>query len=1095
MQNRSAARLLSLLALPLIIASAHAETRCGAGYYRFPSLSGDAIVFTAEGDLWRAAAAGGAAQRLTSHPGTEQLAAISPDGKSVAFSAQYEGQTEVCIMPLAGGPVTRLTFEGEASWRPRARLDARRPHPLQHVALRDSAPPANSSPSIRSRAPAPSCPSLKPMRAPTTTRAKRSSSPASPRRAAMSNATRVAPRKTSGASPPATPKPPRSPRPTPAPAAGRCWSAGRLYFASDRDGTMNLWSMLPDSSDLRQHTRHADFGVKNPSLSHGRIVYQNGADLWLLDLATGRNAIIPITLTSDFDQTREKWVAKPIDYVTNLAISPTGDRVALTARGQVFVAPTGPGRFVEATRQSGVRYREASFLGDGKSLLALSDESGEVEFWRLPANGVGPREQLTKDATVLRLSGLPSPDGTWIASAERDQELWLFNTKTTEKRRIATSGQGDFDNPDFAWSPDGQWLAFVNSDANEYGVIWLYSLATDKAVAVTSPRTDSNSPAWSPDGKWLYFLSARALQTVVGAPWGLRQPEPFLDRSVKLYQLALANDTKRSPFQPDDELTPTRKKPAPSEKKTDEPDAKSPSETPSSETENPKSKTQTTVVHLDGLAARLWEVPVPAGNYSRLSVADKNLFFLDRARGAAPGPEPAGAQTHRRRNRKQRHRARHRRRGHRHLRTLRRRQKTPPPPHQRPLRHRRRRQARRPRARQGQGQPLSAQVLLPPRESSRQMFTDAWRLHRDYFYDAAMHGVDWKSNLAKHLPLVDRVNDRAELNDVLTYMMSETSALHTALQPGDVRTGPEDEIAPPASLGARLTRDDAAGGLRILHIYEGDPDYPDKLSPLARPGQHIAVGDIIESINGTAVLAARDPDALLRNQAGRQVLLRLKPAAGGDAFNAIVSPITSADAASLRYTDWEQTRRRRVDEAGANRIGYVHLRAMGAPDYAQWMRDFYPVINRAGLVLDLRNNRGGNIDSWILPASCANRGCGGLRVSGMSQPICSPPSAVISSSSSTNPPPPTARLSPTACAASASARSSAPAPGAAASGSAASTPWWTKASSAPPKTVPSSPAKAGLSRAPASRPIWSWTTTPRAPSAARTSNSKPPSRS
>lgn len=329
--------------------------------------------------------------------------------------------------------------------------------------------------------------------------------------------------------------------------------------------------MKPNGADLRQHTKHADFGVKNPSLHRARLVYQNGADLWLLDLATGRSALVPITLASDFDQTREKWVSKPMDYMTNVALSPTGDRVALTVRGQVFVAPAGQGRLVEVTRQSGVRYRSASFLPDGKSLLVLSDESGEVEFWRAPANGVGSREPLTKDATVLRMRGLASPDGTWIASAKRDQELWLYHTKTAEKRRVAVSPKRNFDSPDLARSPDGQWLAFANSAANDYSVIWLYSVATDRAVAITSERTDSGDPAWSPDGKWLNFLSALSLQSTVSAPWGLRQPEPFFDRTVKIYQLALSAVTRRSPFQPDDELatskktsSPPRKKPSPS---------------------------------------------------------------------------------------------------------------------------------------------------------------------------------------------------------------------------------------------------------------------------------------------------------------------------------------------------------------------------------------------------------------------------------------------------------------------------------------------------------------------------------------------------
>lgn len=939
-----------------------------AGYYRFPSLHGDTIVFTAEGDLWRVGVTGGTAQRLTTHPGTEQLAALSPDGQSLAFTAQYEGQSEVCVMPLAGGPATRLTYEGEATgalvrgWTPDGRILYSTPHYTtlpgrQLVALdprtrlRTFVPLAQADEGVYDD----SGKTLFFTRlAPQSSHAKRYHG------GTAQNLWRFADGDTE-----ATPLTANHPGTSRWP----MWSQGRVYFATDRDGTMNLWSMKPDGTDLRPHTKHADFGVKNPSLHRARIVYQNGADLWLLDLATGRHAIVPITLASDFDQTREKWVSKPMDYVTNLALSPTGDRVALTVRGQVFVAPAGQGRLVEVTRQSGVRYRSAEFLPDGKSLLTLSDESGEVEFWRAPANGVGLREQLTKDATVLRLRGLASPDGTWIASAERDQELWLYHTKTAEKRRVAVSPKRNFDSPDLAWSPDGQWLAFVNSSANDYAVIWLYSVASDRAIAITSERTDSSDPAWSPDGKWLYFLSARALQSTVGAPWGLRQPEPFFDRTVKIYQLALSADTLRSPFQPDDELASSKKESPAADKKEksgdkDEKDTKPAAPPPASEIENPKSKIKNTKVQLDGLATRLWEVPVAAGNYSRLNVNDKALFVLDRSRGASATPETGtrllgieiknkdietttisdgvsfyelsadGKKILLRRTNDL------------HIIDA---------------------AAKAATALDKSKVNLGAlKFSFQPRESWRQMFTDAWRLHRDYFYDPGMHGVDWKANLAKHLPLVDRVADRAELNDALTYMMSELSALHTAVQPGDVRLAPDEEIAPPASLGARLTRDEARGGWRIEHIYEGDPDYPDKLSPLRRPGLRIAVGDIIESINGTATLSAPDPEALLRHQAGRQVLLRVAPAAGGAAFDAIVTPLNSADASALRYTDWEQTRRHRVDEAGDHRIGYVHLRAMGSPDYAQWARDFYPVAHRPALILDLRNNRGGNIDSWIM---------------------------------------------------------------------------------------------------------------------------------
>jgi len=971
-----------------------------AGYYRFPALHDDTIVFTAEGDLWRVGVSGGSAHRLTAHPALEQLPAISPDGQQVAFTGQYEGQTEVCVMPLAGGAVTRLTYEGEAGgalvrgWT----ADGKILYSTVHYSTLPNRQLVAIDPATRERTFVPLAQADEGVydaggRTLFFTRLSTQSSHA--KRYAGGTAQNLW-RFDPGAS---------EARPLTADYAGTSrwpmfWE-GRVYFASDRDGTMNLWSMQPDGTDLRQLTRHDDFGVKNPSLHAGRIIYQNGADLWLLNLASGKSALVPITLASDFDQWREKWVAKPLDYVSGLALSPSGDRVALTVRGQVFVAPVTQGRLVEATRQPGVRFRQASFFPDGKSLLALSDESGEVEFWRVPANGVGPREPLTKDGNVLRLRGVVSPDGNWIASAERDQELWLFHTKSGEKRRVAVSGRQSFDEADLAWSPDSLWLAYVNAGSNEYSSIYLYSVGGANSTAVTSERTDSSSPAWSPDGKWLYFLSERSLQSVVRAPWGLRQPEPFFDRPVKIYQLALAAGTRRSPFQPDDELMTDKKE---SEKKDVErkepdqkaegknPETKKPTETDpqpvgerKAEEMNAKAKAKgeraatmaktvspapaatetkavSVVVDLKEIASRLWEVPVPAGNYSRLGVTEKTLFFFDHASTAAPEPANRlvaveiknkdvetvtiadGLATYdlsddgkklllRRKD---------------DLFVIDAAAKAAPASLDK-----------------NKVNLSGLKFSYLPRENWRQIFRDAWRLHRDYFYDAGMHGVDWPTNLAKHLPLVDRVTDRAELNDLLSYMMSEMSALHTAVTPGDVRGAPEEEVAPPASLGARLKKDPAGGGWRIEHIYAADPDYPEQLSPLRRPGQSINDGDVIESINGVAVLSVPDPEALLRNQAGRQVLLRIKPASG-EAFEAIVNPINAADAASLRYADWELERRRRVEQAGEGKIGYVHLRAMGTTDYNQWARDFYPVIDRGGLILDLRHNRGGNIDSWVL---------------------------------------------------------------------------------------------------------------------------------
>ncbi|MBP1612480.1 MAG: hypothetical protein H6Q01_1143 [Acidobacteria bacterium] len=260
---------------------------------------------------------------------------------------------------------------------------------------------------------------------------------------------------------------------------------------------------------------------------------------------------------------------------------------------------------------------------------------------------------------------------------------------------------------------------------------------------------------------------------------------------------------------------------------------------------------------------------------------------------------------------------------------------------------------------------LSAFTLsVDPREEWRQMFNEAWRLERDYFYDRAMHGVDWNAMKARYLPLVDRVRSRVELSDLLAQMVSEVEALHTFVYGGDMRKG--DGEPAPAFLGARLARSTERGGLVVESVYRSDPDRPELASPLARPGVDVKPGDVILAIDGVATLSAPDPGALLRAKAGRQVLLSVQPAAGGAPREVIVQPLTPEDDADRRYHEWEYTRRLKTDEASGGTIGYVHLRAMGGDDYSAWARDYYPVFTRQGLVIDVRANRGGNIDSWIL---------------------------------------------------------------------------------------------------------------------------------
>jgi tricorn protease len=934
----------------------------GLGYYRYPAIHGDTIVFTAEGDLWRVAVNGGVAQRLTAHPAEESRPAFSPDGRTLAYSAAYEGPMEVYTLPLDGGVPVRQTYDGGAAqvagWTPAGEIlyATRRYSGLPNTQLVRVHPGSGVKAAIplaqaSDGAYAPDGRTLFFTRfAFQGSYTKRYQGGTAQNIWRFDGSAEAAPLTGDFKGTSKNPMP---------------WN-DRVYFLSDRDGHMNVWSMAATGGDVQQHTRHDGFDAQSPSLSNGRIAYQLGADIRVFDAASNQDRAVPIRLVSDFDHLRERWVKTPMEWVASAHLSPNGDRVVLNARGQLFVAPAQQGRVVEATRDKKVRYRIGRFFPDGRSLLTLGDGSGEVEFWQLPANGVGEPSQLTADGKVLRWDGIPSPDGSKIAHSDKDQQLWIFDVTSKRQTQVARSDVGGFD--DVSWSPDGRWLVYTAPASNQMTRLHLYDVQNARSTPVTTDRYDSYAPAFSPDGKWLYFLSDRNFVSAVGSPWGSRQPDPFFDKQAKIFHVSM-KPGERSPYQPDDELTPpapVAEKPAesqpakpgdkPAEKPGDKP-AEKPADRPAPAAAQGIKPIAPVPVDLTGIQTRLIEVPVPAGNYSDLSTDGKRLYFLSQNAG-----EPR-----------------------RDLKTLAIDNKSPKPDtfmeeiasyelsqDRKKILVRKAQDlfvfdvaAKAPQDTAKNKVPLAGwSFRLDPRDEWRQMFTEAWRLERDYFYDRGMHGVDWLAVKAKYLPLVDRVTERAELSDILSQMVGELSALHIFVRGGDLRRG-TDQVAP-ASLGATFTRDEKAGGYRVDRIFKADPDMPEELAPLAQVNVNVSEGDVIESVNGIPTLSARDIHALLREQAGRQMLLRVKPKAGGASRDVVVMPITMARENDLRYDEWEYTRRLTVEKATNNRMGYVHLRAMGAGNMAEWQREFYPVFDREGLIIDVRHNNGGNIDSWIL---------------------------------------------------------------------------------------------------------------------------------
>lgn len=937
-------------------------------YFRFPSIRGDTVVFTAEGDLWKTSVRGGQAERLTTHPGYETNAAISRDGLWVAFSASYEGAQEAYVMPLAGGLPRRISFDnggvvvlgwtaqgevlvstqntdGPASRRVVAAIDpvkqTRRVFPVADAndAVLDDAGKtlyftrfglAATNDNVRNY---------------------RGGAHAQLWRYDLDGKTEAVPLISD-----ATVRAGNNKRPM--------WWQGRVYYISDAGGGDNLWSMLPDGSDRQALTSYKNWDVRNASLGDGKIVYQLGADLHVLDLAApvaGPSQPLPISLVSDFDQQRARQIRSPLDTLSSVQVSGKDERIIVTARGRVSIAGTGSQRRVDIAIPEGARARDAVFSSDEKSVFAIVDTTGENEIWKYAADGSGPGERLTTQGDNHRWKLYPSPDGRWLAHTDKKGRFWLLDLSSKANLLIDDAGKAGVDKHDeVLWSPDSRNLALVRPASDQQREqIGLYNLASKQLHFVTSDRYMSGSPVFSPDGRWLYFLSDRNFKLSNGSPWGDRNMGPVFDKRTGLYALALQPGN-RFPFQPDDELSRPGVKPAETDdEKAAEQAAEKALEKVGGKTAAKKDPKALPDIVYAGLADRLYEVPLPAGNYNGLDVDDKRLYFLDREMGenksslktlaignAGSKPEllVAGVRDFDLARDKK----------HLYYRTA-----TPNGP--------------------GEMLVIEAGAKLPsdlskakvkiddwtfvsnPRLEWKQMFNDAWRLHRDFLFDAKMRGVDWNAARIKYAPLVDRVTDRAELNDVLGMMVAEVGALHSQIRPGELRR--TEQEGTPAGLGAVLVK--TAAGYKVEHIYRSEPELPSERAPLARPEVDVKEGDVITAVNGKDVLAARDISDLLLNQADKQVLLQVKR---GNAAprSLIVTPVNMARQTALRYGDWELSRAEQVAKVSQGRIGYLHLRAMGAGDIASFARDFYANINRDGLIIDVRRNNGGNIDSWVI---------------------------------------------------------------------------------------------------------------------------------
>ncbi|MEO1192629.1 MAG: S41 family peptidase [Pseudomonadota bacterium] len=903
------------------------------GYYSWPIQAGDDLIFASEGDLWRAAP-GAAAQRLTSHEEEESHPALSPDGQWLAFDAHYDGARAVYVMPAAGGSPRQVTFEGGGTqtvgWTPDGQVLYRsretsgpQPRLLRQVdpeslAVTDLPLDQAGDATLSSDGRWLFFTRFGLDGSGDNTRLYRGGRMAQLWRYDLSGAAE-AERLAAGFGAPL-----RHPH----------WWQGRLYLISDRSGSDNIWSFDEAGGDARQESRFDDsWQLLTPSLDRagGRLLYQRGADLYAFDLASGQEAQLQVSLVSDRDGRRTRWLEDPLRYLEASRPGARGEAVAITARGQIALAFPSERRRVELPVPPGTRAREAVVGSKGDWVYALLDQGTATAVWRFPADGRGPAQRVTGALSGHVWSLHLDPSGRYLLYEDKSGRLWLVDLEgglPTATGEVLDASLGSEDEPffDFAWSRDGRYLAYVKIDARQRTRVVLLELETRRSEILTTPKYESYGPAFSKDGAWLYFLSERHFQAWPRSPWGDRNMGPSFDRRTQIYALQLIPGSP-FPFEAPSEL----------EERASEDEE---------ESEAPR-------ITWQGLADRLWLVPVEAGNYYRLSATEEDLYLLDWDEGQGnllalpldwqdPELDHLASDV---------------------------------------ADYRLVAEDERLFLRFGWGAD-SRLFLLPtydldqrddyrlrlgdwrlaidPPAEWRQMFFDVWRTYRDFAFDPDLRGLDWQAIRQRYEPLVARLGSRAELDDLLEQMVAELGILHTQVRGADL---PEDaEAGEAAFLGARFQPH--AEGLEITQIYEGERDRPETLGPLLQPGLDIGVGAVVTAINGEPLESLADLGAALQHQAGQELHLDLLEA--GARRSALVEPVNARSARTLRYSDWVADRTARVAETGDGRIGYLHLRALRSGDIASFARDFYDQVDKHGLIIDLRGNWGGNVDSWVL---------------------------------------------------------------------------------------------------------------------------------
>ncbi|HTV51426.1 MAG TPA: PDZ domain-containing protein [Steroidobacteraceae bacterium] len=942
--------------------SAGAQMASGAEHtlMRFPALYGDTVAFEAHGNLWAVARTGGVARRLTADAGYDLMPRFSADGRWLAFTASYQGNRDVYVMPAGGGEARRLTFHSDVvdrapdrwgpdnmvvTWTPDSKdivfLSRRRsqhssepqlfevpvtgglatPLPLDSGGLASYSPDGQAIAYNRI---------FRNFRT-----WKRYDGGMAQDVYTYSFPTRTLERITTWKGTDTAPM----------------WYRRKIYFLSDRDAVRreNIWAYDLDSKQFSEITHFTDYDIDFPSLSADRergagIVFQQGGSLWILDLPSEQLHRLEVVVPDDGVRTgvrfldgskyiREHDTAQQTDY----ALAPNGKRVLFSARGDIFSLPAEHGATRDLTDTSNADEDHPSWSPDGKTIAYTTDIDGEQQIATRPAEG-GPQRILTHFTSGFLYTPVWSPDAKHLAFADGNQRLWLLDLASGATSQVAEDRYTEIHDQSF--SPDGRWLAYSLTRDNQQRGIWIYSLESAKAQLVSDVLGNDFDPVFSPDGKYLYFVSSRHENPTLS--------EVEFDAAMLemdgIY-VATLRKSERSPFAPrSDEGAVEPEKPKPTPWK---PGASAPIQ-----------------IDFDGLMGRAVPLPIPAADIATLGARGDKLTYQTAPPQMIEGPLPGEKSAL-------------------HLYDLSERKdgiiaedlstyslsadgtkvlykKVGPGDHYEIIDAKVQADGPAPKP---IALDLSHMLMrIVPTEEWAEMFHNAWRLERDLFVNSRMNGVDWPAVREAYAKLLPLLGSREDLTYLIGEVQGELGNSHTYAGGGD-----EDDLTPPAPtplLGVDFALDGATGLYRFAKIYPGDNTRPEFRSPLTEPGLDVHVGDYLLAVNGHELRAPVDPDSLFAGLGAQPLTLTVAPSAAGQRREVTVEPITNE--LSIRQRAWIDQNRQTVDRLSGGRIAYVYMADMERLGMEQFVRQFFPQLNKRALIVDDRWNGGGFIDQIVL---------------------------------------------------------------------------------------------------------------------------------